>query len=152
MKREKPPLYDMEFVILGYTKDEKDELKSKITKLGGKVVTKISRSVMAVIARESDVENNSSRVEQAQVEDVHVVSKDFVDEAKENSGKIPDLVIKKSICSWGSDVRKTFTYFSNNFYLIDYCSRHFVCRQRPLKAANRNHAVCLQVVCPANKN
>lgn len=104
VKREKPPLYDMELVIVGYTKDEKDELKEKIKKLGGKVATKISRSTMAVIARESDVEKMVSRVEQAQVEDVHVVSKDFVDEAKDNVGKIPDLVIKKSICNWGSDV------------------------------------------------
>lgn len=98
----------MEFVILGYAKDDKEELKDKIKKLGGKVVTKISRTNMAVIARESDVENMGSRIEQARVEDVHVVSKDFVDEAKENAGKIPDLVIKKSICQWGSNVSHYF--------------------------------------------
>lgn len=34
-----------------------------------------------------------------------MISEDFVDEAKANTGKIPDLVLKKSICSWGSDVR-----------------------------------------------
>lgn len=111
MKREKPPLYNMEFVILGYTKDDKEDLKKKITKLGGKVVTKISRSNMAVIARESDVENMGSRMEQVRVEDVHVVSKDFVDEAKDNAGKIPDLVLKKNICTWGSDVSKRLLYY-----------------------------------------
>lgn len=106
----------MEFVILGYKQEEKDELKKKITKLGGKVVTKISRSVMAVIARESDVENMGSRMEQVQVEDVHVVSKDFLDEAKDHAGKISELVKKKSICSWGSDVscKHSSILLSNN--------------------------------------
>lgn len=108
VKRELPPLYYMEFVILGYAKDDKEGLKKKIQQLGGKVVTKISRSVMAVIARESDVEGMGSRIEQARIEDVHVVSKDFVDEAKDNVGKIPDLVVKKSICTWGSDVSKNY--------------------------------------------
>lgn len=105
VKREAPALYEMEFVILGYVKDAKEEIKEKIKKLGGKVVTKISPSVMAVIAREQDVENMGSRMEQVRTIDVHVVPKDFVDEAKDHAGKIPDLVVQKSICSWGSNVR-----------------------------------------------
>lgn len=94
----------MEFVILGHPKQGKDELKNKIAALGGKVVTKIQRSVMAVIASKADVEKMGSRITEAQAEDVHVVSEDFVDEAKDYTGKIPELVLKKNICTWGSNV------------------------------------------------
>lgn len=110
VERQRPPLYNMEMVILGH-KDEKDALKKKITSMGGKVVTKIQKSVMAVIATKDDVEKMGARVSEAQTEDVHVVSKDFLDEAKDYVGKIPELVVKKSICNWGTDV-------STNMYLF----------------------------------
>lgn len=99
----------MEFVIIG-SKQMKDDLKKKIVSMGGKVVTKIKRSVMAVISSEADVEKMGARISEAQMEDVHVVSADFVDEAKDYAGKIPELVLKKNICSWGSDVRHKMTF------------------------------------------
>ncbi|XP_050310535.1 poly [ADP-ribose] polymerase [Anthonomus grandis grandis] len=98
-----PALYDMQFVILGTPERGKDVLKGEIQALGGKVITKISKSVMAVISDKSMVENMGSRIKEAESEQVHVVSEDFIDEAKDQSGKIPDLIIKKSICNWGSD-------------------------------------------------
>lgn len=104
VERALPPLYDMEFVIVGKLKNKKDELQKKIVRFGGKVVTKISESVMAVISTSEDVEKMGSRISDAQSLDVHVVSEDFLDEVKDNASSIPDLVIKKSICSWGSDV------------------------------------------------
>lgn len=106
----------MEIVILGH-KDEKDALKKKITTLGGKVVTKIQKSVMAVIATKDDVEKMGSRISDAQSEDVHVVSKDFLDEAKDYVGKIPELVVKKSICNWGTDVSR---YLYIYLLIIEY--------------------------------
>lgn len=103
VEREKPPLMYMNFVILNTSKN-KETLKNEIAKFGGKVVTKISKSVMAVISKPEYVEKMGSRIREAEVNDIHVVSEDFVDEAKNYSGRIPELVIKKSICSWGSDV------------------------------------------------
>ncbi|CAH2012006.1 unnamed protein product [Acanthoscelides obtectus] len=103
VKRELPALYNMEFVIVGKLSKEKDEIKREITSLGGKVVNKISKSVMAVISTPADVEKMGSKMTDAEAEQIHVVSEDFVDEAKNNTGKIPDLIIQKSICNWGSD-------------------------------------------------
>lgn len=103
VQREVPPLYNMEFVIVGKVKTDKSELKKQIVTLGGKVVTKIKRSVMAVISTEADVEKMGSRISEAQLEDIHVVPESFLDEAKEHKGRIPELVKTKSICSWGSD-------------------------------------------------
>lgn len=91
----------MEFVIVS---KDKDKLKKKILSMGGKVVNKIKNTVMAVIATQEDVDKMRSKIQEAETEEIQVVSEDFLDEAKSNAGKIPDLIIKKSICSWGSDV------------------------------------------------
>ncbi|RZB77497.1 poly-(ADP-ribose) polymerase [Asbolus verrucosus] len=101
--RASPALYNMEFVILGQPQRGKDELKKQISKLGGKVITKISGTVMAVIASEADVEKMGARMRLVQENRVHVVPEEFVDEAAEHVGKIPELVIEKAICDWGSD-------------------------------------------------
>lgn len=102
--RQGPPLYNMEFVIVGKYEGTKDELKKKIARLGGKVVTKISKSVMAVISTAEEVEKKGARIREAEAAEVHVVPEDFLDKAKEYSDRIPELVTKKSICSWGTDV------------------------------------------------
>nr|CAI5827669.1 unnamed protein product [Callosobruchus analis] len=106
VKRELPVLYNMEFVIVGKPSKGKDEIKREITSLGGKVVNKFSKNVMAVISTPADVEKMGSKMMEAEAEQIHVVSEDFVDEAKNNTGKIPDLVVQKSICNWGSDPSK----------------------------------------------
>ncbi|XP_060519943.1 poly [ADP-ribose] polymerase [Cylas formicarius] len=98
-----PALYDMEFVILGHPSRGKDVLKKQIQSLGGKVTTKISKTVMAVIATPEMVEKMGTRISEAETEQVQVVPEDFVDQAKDSAGKIPELIIKKSICTWGSD-------------------------------------------------
>lgn len=72
--------------------------------MGGKVVTKINNTIMAVISTPDEVDKMYFRMQEAESEQIHVVSQDFLDEAKDNVGKIPDLIIKKSICNWGSDV------------------------------------------------
>jgi NAD-dependent DNA ligase len=94
----------MEFVILGKPNRGKDELKKQINKLGGKVVTKICDTVMAVIASQDDVEKMGARMKTVQENRIDVVPEEFVDEAPQHSGKIPKLVANKSICNWGSDV------------------------------------------------
>ena len=104
MARQVPALYNMEFVILGQHKRSKEELKKQIANLGGKVTTKISGTVMAVFASEADVEKMGRRMQTVQANQVHVVPKEFVDEAPQHVGKIPELVVAKSICDWGSDV------------------------------------------------
>ncbi|KAH1010082.1 hypothetical protein HUJ05_004437 [Dendroctonus ponderosae] len=101
-----PALYEMEFVILGHPKRGKDVLKKNILALGGKVVTRIHETNMAIIADVEMVEKMGVKMQQARDEEVHIVSEDFVDEAKNNAGKIPELIIKKCICSWGSDPKE----------------------------------------------
>ncbi|XP_045461901.1 poly [ADP-ribose] polymerase [Harmonia axyridis] len=103
VEREAPALYNMQFVILGKPQRGKDELKKQITKLGGKVVTSINENIMAVIASEEDVEKMGSRMLDVRSKDIQVVPESFVDDAVGKAGKIPDLIIEKKICDWGSD-------------------------------------------------
>lgn len=94
----------MQFVILGKLQRDKEELKRQITKLGGKVTTKISETVMAVISTKDEVEKLGSRMATVEDEKIHVVPEEFVDEAPNHTGKIPELIVAKSLCDWGSDV------------------------------------------------
>lgn len=94
----------MEFVILGFTAKDKEKIKKDLISLGAKVITKISKSVMAVISTEEEVEKMNARMTSVKDEDVHVVSEKFIKSAKKYIGKIPELVKKTSICDWGSDV------------------------------------------------
>nr|XP_023025730.1 poly [ADP-ribose] polymerase [Leptinotarsa decemlineata] len=103
VKRELPPLYEMQFVILGNPPKGADVIKKEIISMGGKVITKISKAIMAIISTPEQVEKMNYRMLEAESEDIQVVGEDFLDEAKNNVGKIPDLIIKKSICNWGSD-------------------------------------------------
>lgn len=94
----------MEFVVMSLPPLVKKGIKTKITKMGGKVVTAIKENIMAVISTPQEVERMGSRMSEVKNLDIHVVGEDFVKEAEKNVGKIPDLIIKKSICSWGGDV------------------------------------------------
>ncbi|KAF2885554.1 hypothetical protein ILUMI_20622 [Ignelater luminosus] len=103
VERARPPLYNMEFVIIGNVDGKKDEIKKQIVSFGGKVTTKIKQTVMAVISTAADVEKMGARIREAQDADIHVVPPEFLDQAKEYSERIPELVLKTSICTWGTD-------------------------------------------------
>ena len=60
----------MEFVILGQPSRGKDVLKKQIQALGGKVVTKIQKSTMAIFANKEMVEKMGTRIQEAEAENV----------------------------------------------------------------------------------
>ncbi|XP_058116088.1 poly [ADP-ribose] polymerase [Anopheles ziemanni] len=101
VKREKPPLYDLEFVILGKTPTPKEQLKLKIQKLGGKVVTKIASHTAAVISTPEEVEKMGSRMLEAKEMQIQVVPEEFIECAQ--AGNALSFITSQSICDWGSD-------------------------------------------------
>ncbi|XP_034248574.1 poly [ADP-ribose] polymerase [Thrips palmi] len=105
VNRPPPPFDNLEFVILGKLKMDKDELKNLITKNGGKVGSKIHSKTFAVISTAAEVERLNSRMEQAQDEDVHVVSEDFVKAVLDGESALK-AVDKMSIAPWGGDPTK----------------------------------------------
>ena len=89
---------------MGKTQKSKDELKKEIQRLGGKLVTRISDKLAAVISTPEEVEKMNKKMEEVKANDIQVVPEDFLEEAKDGSAIL--LISKKSICSWGSDPKK----------------------------------------------
>lgn len=98
------PLKNMQFVILGRTQKDKEELKKEILLLGGTVTTKIHEELAAVISNQNELEKMNKRMEDVQACDIQVITEDFIEEAKEYTDAPIMLLKKKTISSWGGDI------------------------------------------------
>lgn len=98
------PLRNMQFVILGRTEKDKDDLKREISLLGGSVVTKIHSELAAVISNRSEVEKMNKRMQEVQSCDIQVITEDFIEEAKEYTDAPIMLLKNKTISDWGGNV------------------------------------------------
>lgn len=99
--RAKPPLYNMEFVIIGKTEKSKDDIKKTIQRMGGKLGSKIHDKVAAVISNEAEVERMGSRMGDARDLGIQVVPEHFLDDAKD--GNAVSYIVSQSLCDWGTD-------------------------------------------------
>lgn len=135
--REKPPLYNMEFVIIGHLEQSKDDIKKVIQKMGGKLGTKVHEKVAAIISTEKEVEKLGSKMQEAKDFGIQVVPEDFLDAVK--GGGAISFITSKSICDWGTDVSLCYpfvfyVYSSNDiasvFISILYCSQTFAFRKK----------------------
>ncbi|KAF6202111.1 hypothetical protein GE061_004509 [Apolygus lucorum] len=95
------PLRGMSFYVIGKTKLSRDELKVKITKLGGKLESKLNKDVAAVISTESQVEKMNDKMEEVKDLDIQVVPESFIDACQD--GNAIDKIKELSISPWGSD-------------------------------------------------
>jgi len=98
------PLKNMQFVILGRTEKDKEELKKEIALLGGTVTTKIHDDLAAVISNKDEVEKMNKRMQDVKSCDIQVITEDFLEEAKEYTDAPIVLLKKKTISSWGGDI------------------------------------------------
>lgn len=101
--REKPKLYNMEFLILGKLKRGREEIKKIITRAGGRVTTKLHEKLAAVIAPKNMVEEMTDKIEIAQTMNIQVIPEAFLDEFP-NCDPI-QYIQTQSICDWGGDPR-----------------------------------------------
>lgn len=102
VKRERPPLYLFQFAHINL-KDSEKNLKQKISKLGGKLDTKIDEKTIAIFSTQKDVENLGSRMLKAKELGIHVIPVDYIDQVeKEPSGAIR-FISSLSLCDWGTD-------------------------------------------------
>lgn len=95
---------NMQFVVLGRTQRDKEELKREILLLGGTVTTKIHQDLAAVISNQNEVDKMNKRMEEVKSHDIQVITEDFLDEAKEYADAPIMLLKKKTISSWGGDI------------------------------------------------
>ena len=71
--------------------------------MGGNVRGSVKEDTAAVISTPAAVEAMLARIQDAQAKDIHVVSEDFVEEAKDFQDAPIILINKKSIAPWGGD-------------------------------------------------
>jgi poly [ADP-ribose] polymerase len=102
VKRAKPALYELHFVLIGKPETPKEELKTRIARLGGKLVTSIHEKIAAIISTKEEVEKFGKRMQDAQALDIQVVPESFLD-AVEKSGDAIEKIKSMNISDWGSD-------------------------------------------------
>jgi len=96
----KRTLKGVTFILDG--KVDKETLKQLIEKHGGKVGSRMSGKVAAVISTPDQLSKGSKVIDKAEESKIHVVSEDVLDGFPEES--ITTLIKRKQISDWGSDL------------------------------------------------
>lgn len=105
----KQPLKKMSFSTVGKLSKKNNEIKLLIEKLGGKIVTTLDDSTVALITNAEQIEKMSTKVTQAQTLNVHAIDEAFLHELSnqpaEKITSIEQLILKHDIGKWGSDLK-----------------------------------------------
>ena len=104
VNRQREPLYRMHVVAIGDLSTPKHELKIRIEKLGGKLVTKLQEQIAVVISNKDEIEKMNMRMENVRDLEIQVVGEEFLDAiAKGSPEDTMEKIKSMSICDWGSD-------------------------------------------------
>lgn len=105
VKREKPPLYNLQFSFIGF-RGKTDELQKRISKLGGYCDKKISDKTIAVFSTAAEIEKDGKSMQKVKDCGLHVIPLDFLDAIESgDKEKINPLktIVSMSLCDWGTD-------------------------------------------------
>ncbi|XP_045534440.1 poly [ADP-ribose] polymerase [Papilio machaon] len=103
------PLKNLQFFLLGKFKSSKEEVKNRILKLGGLVVSKITDTTAAAVSSKNEVKKMSAKMEELREKDIEVVEETFLDLIDPKEGTILDtlrLIRENNIADWGTDPSK----------------------------------------------
>ncbi|XP_013185212.2 poly [ADP-ribose] polymerase isoform X1 [Amyelois transitella] len=103
-----PPLKNLQFFIYGrdLSKDKKEEIKRRILKLGGLVVSKLTETAAAVVSTKKEIERMSEKMEEVSEKEIEVVEESFLDLIHPENGSVSEsmrLIRENNIATWGSD-------------------------------------------------
>lgn len=70
-----PPLKNLQFFIYGKFKSSKEDIKHRILKLGGLVVSKLTDTLAAVVSSKNDLEKMNAKMQEIQENDIEVCKK-----------------------------------------------------------------------------
>lgn len=100
-----PPLFNMEFVILGNNLTRsRNEIERTVKKLGGKIAATIHYKLAAVISNEEELHKMSEQILTAKLYGIQIVSEAFLTEVAELNIDPILYIISQSISDWGGDV------------------------------------------------
>lgn len=104
VQRKREPLYNMFVVAIGTLSAVRADIKAKVEKMGGKLITKLQEKIAVVISTEQEVEKMSKRMQQVKSFNIQVVPESFLDSVINGSPDDTIEIIKMmNICEWGSD-------------------------------------------------
>lgn len=106
-----PPLFNMEFVILGNNLTRsRNEIERMVKKLGGKIAPSIHYKLAAVISNEEELQKMSEQILTAKLYGIQIVSEAFLTEVAELNIDPILYIISQSICDWGGDVSGFYSF------------------------------------------
>lgn len=68
-----PPLKNLQFFLYGKLKPSKEDIKHRILKLGGLVVSKLTDTTAAVVSSKADVEKMGNKMEEIAEKEIEVI-------------------------------------------------------------------------------
>ncbi|PKU41006.1 poly [Limosa lapponica baueri] len=98
------PLTNMKILVLGKLSKNKEEVKSIVEDLGGKMTTTANKATLC-ISTKKDVEKMSKKMEEVKEAKVRVVSEEFLQDVKSSSKDFQELVSLHALSPWGAEVK-----------------------------------------------
>ncbi|XP_020642204.3 poly [ADP-ribose] polymerase 1 [Pogona vitticeps] len=99
------PLNNMKILILGKLSKTKDEIKSAIEELGGKMTTTVNKADLC-ISSQKEVEKMNKKMEEVKEAQVRVISDTFLQDVKSSSKGFQELLSLHALSPWGAEVKQ----------------------------------------------
>uniref|UniRef100_G1KFB0 Poly [ADP-ribose] polymerase n=1 Tax=Anolis carolinensis TaxID=28377 RepID=G1KFB0_ANOCA len=99
------PLNSMKILVLGKLSKNKDEIKSAIEELGGKVTATVNRANLC-ISSQKEIDKMNKKMEEVKQGQVRVVSEEFLQDAKASSKGLQELLSLHALSPWGTEVKQ----------------------------------------------
>uniref|UniRef100_A0A669C7B0 Poly [ADP-ribose] polymerase n=1 Tax=Oreochromis niloticus TaxID=8128 RepID=A0A669C7B0_ORENI len=98
------PLTGMKLLTVGKLTKNKDDLKTAVEELGGKITGTVNKASLC-ISTKKEVEKMSKKMEEVRDAGVRVVSEDFLTDIKSSGKALQELVSLHAISPWGAEVK-----------------------------------------------
>ncbi|XP_066550886.1 poly [ADP-ribose] polymerase 1 [Amia ocellicauda] len=98
------PLTGMKILCVGKLSKNKEELKTVVEELGGKITSTASKATLC-ISTKKEVEKLSKKMEEAKEAGVRVVSEGFLSEVKSSGKAFQELLSLHGLSPWGAEVK-----------------------------------------------
>uniref|UniRef100_A0A8C2XQ56 Poly [ADP-ribose] polymerase n=1 Tax=Cyclopterus lumpus TaxID=8103 RepID=A0A8C2XQ56_CYCLU len=98
------PLTGMKLLTVGKLSKNKDDLKTAVEEMGGKISTTANKASLC-LSTKKEVEKMSKKMEEARDAGVRVVSEDFLTDIKSSGKALQELVSLHAISPWGAEVK-----------------------------------------------
>ncbi|XP_062980205.1 poly [ADP-ribose] polymerase 1 [Elgaria multicarinata webbii] len=99
------PLSSMKILIIGKLSKNKDEIKSAVEELGGKVTATVNKADLC-ISSQKEIEKMNKKMEEVKEAQVRVVSEEFLQDMKSSSKGFQELLSVHALSPWGAEIKQ----------------------------------------------